>query len=75
MTWQPIASAPKDGTEFQAWVFSGDYGYWEPKARFNPVTESFEQWGRVDYDCDGWHGTLGHPTHWMDHPAPPEGSE
>lgn len=67
--WLPIESAPKDGTEFQAWL---NVGLWEPRCRFNPDSESFEIWGRVDYDRDDWdacsHLTA---THWMPKPAAP----
>lgn len=67
--WQPIETAPRDGTEFQAWI--DQYG-WEPACRYNPDTEAFEIFGRIDYDQDGWdsyhHMT---PTHWMPYPAPP----
>lgn len=69
--WEPIESAPRDGTEFQAWM-----GYWEPRCRINPDTEAFEIWGRVDYDQDGWDTYL-HlaPTHWMPLPEPPATKE
>lgn len=67
--WLPIESAPKDGTEFQAWL---NVGLWEPRCRFNPDSEAFEIWGRVDYDRDDWdacsHLTA---THWMPLPAAP----
>lgn len=79
--WKDIASAPRDGTEFQAWGVvlhqSGPHagtfvGYWEPRARFNAESEAFEIFGRVDYDEDGWdvypHIT---PTHWQPQPSPP----
>ncbi|MFY3096147.1 hypothetical protein ACOTHT_30895 [Achromobacter xylosoxidans] len=67
--WLPIESAPKDGTEFQAWL-NGDF--WEPRCRFNPASEAFEIWGRVDYDRDDW-DICGHltATHWMPLPAAP----
>lgn len=67
--WRPIETAPKDGTQFQAWIEK--YG-WEPRARFNPDSEAFELWGRVDYDKDGW-DVYSHmvPTHWMPLPTPP----
>ena len=65
--WMPIESAPKDGTEFQAWV-----GSWEPRCRFNPDTEAFEVWDRVDYDQDGWDACyLDLVTHWQPLPAAP----
>ncbi|CUJ22084.1 hypothetical protein [Achromobacter xylosoxidans] len=67
--WLPIESAPKDGTEFQAWL---NIGLWEPRCRFNPDSEAFEIWGRVDYDRDDW-DACGHlaATHWMPRPAAP----
>ncbi|MGH6774733.1 hypothetical protein [Brucella tritici] len=67
--WMPIESAPKDGTEFQAWI--AKYG-WEPRCRIISDTEAFEIYGRVDYDQDGWevypHMT---PTHWLSLPSAP----
>jgi len=73
--WQPIETAPKDGTEFQVWMPSPSEhwpeGWWEAKARFNPATECFETWGRVDYDEEGW-GFCELPTHWMPYPEPPK---
>lgn len=67
--WQPIASAPQDGTEFQVWC--GQYG-WEPRARVNPETGALELWGRVDYDEEGWDVYPHMPaTHWMPHPQSP----
>ena len=73
--WQPIETAPKDGTEFQAWVVLKDRtagGFWEPKCRFNEHG-AFEIFGRVDYDEDGWDCFLHlEPTHWMPLPEPPK---
>lgn len=71
--WQPIETAPKDGSEFQAFIIN--YG-WEPRARFNPETVAFEIWGRVDYDQDGW-DFYPHmvPSHWMPLPAAPAKQE
>ena len=77
--WRTIDSAPKDGTEFQAWTVLKDGadlegGIWEPCARFNPESEAFEIWTRVDYDQDGWQTDWFYPTHWQPLPAPPEPS-
>lgn len=74
--WQPIETAPKDGTEFQSWCIRpegpDEKGWWEPKARVNLDSGAFELWGRTDYDQDGWdtyiHVRL---THWRPLPAPP----
>lgn len=72
LTWQPIETAPKDGTEFQAWVLTMGNGFWEPRCRFDE-NECFQIWDRVDYDTDGWavYPNLD-PTHWMPFPDPPE---
>ena len=72
--WRMLDSAPRDGTEFQGWVKSAidPMGWWEPKCRFNPDTEAFEIWDRVDYDQDGWE-CYGHvdPVAWMPEPVAP----
>lgn len=76
MNWQPIGTAPKDGSEFQAWVKRNDVtgdGWWEPKCRYSCDTGAFEIWGRVDYDTDYW-DVYWHiaPLAWMDVPERPE---
>jgi len=55
--WQPIETAPKDGTE----VLIYDPSY--PK---NPMAVD---WYCPHDDTPGWLGT---PTHWMPLPAPPQ---
>lgn len=69
LKWMPIDTAPKDGKPFQAWI--DKYG-WKPNCRYNPDSEAFELWGRVDYDQDGW-DVYPHmvPTHWMPIPSRP----
>ena len=73
--WQPIETAPREGTEFQSWVVSevdASRGWWEPKCRFEPCTGGFEVFGRVDYDQEGWDSDWSwKPTHWMPEPLPP----
>jgi hypothetical protein len=72
--WLPIESAPKDGTEFQAWTvlaLGHEDGVWEPRCRFNRDSGAFEVWGRVDYDQDGWDVDRWIPTHWMPEPSAP----
>lgn len=67
MKWQPIETAPRDGTEFQAWI-----GNWEPRCRFNE-DGTFQIWGRIDYDIEGWdYYPSAIATHWMPLPEPPE---
>lgn len=66
MTWQPIETAPKDGTHILAWdrtcieciFFNKDVGKW--------VTT---------WDCDESYEFLGMPTHWMPLPPPPESEQ
>ena len=74
--WQPIETAPRDWIEFQAWIlYDGGYSEWDPKARFNPVFETFEVWGRTDYDEMGWiplYEYRATATHWQPIPARPE---
>ncbi len=68
--WQPIETAPRDGTEIIAWgVMQGDYGY----------TPDEYTWTGVQWTCAGWSVTkpTGRyfrgftPTHWMHLPTPP----
>ena len=69
MSWQPIETAPKDGTK--VWLFI-------PSDEPQQVVGLFDTWGdhswwayadRVLQDITGEAGT---PTHWMPLPAPPE---
>jgi hypothetical protein len=75
MEWQPISTAPKDGTRVLLWmVFEGD-----------ETTEPFEDWsfGEWDDGCEdeffgrpaGWCAyIIGEPTHWLPVTPPPERS-
>ena len=71
--WQPIDSAPSDGSEFQAWLTSRYHpaGWWEPRCQFNN-DGAFEVWQRTDYDREAFDTVDATPTHWMPPPAPPE---
>ena len=79
MDWQPIETAPGDGTEIDLWspsrgrladcywgMETGDGFGSEPKG---------PGWVREDCDVTGyWHYSLIEPfdvTHWMTPPAPP----
>lgn len=72
MSWQPIETAPKDGTTIDLWdSYYGHrvtnarraYHYWE---NGKPIRE--KSWGRNDTDGP----FVGNPTHWMPLPKPPE---
>ena len=68
--WQPIETAPRDGTEFQARsILKGCVDH-DTRARFNPDTGEYEVW--VDYDHIGWCEINGRPLDWQPLPAPPK---
>lgn len=79
VTWQPIETAPKDGTEMLIAVNgSVDIGNWQEEK-----PDSTESGVVVDPGLPaGWYGYLGlcpwdkpQPTHWMPLPAPPKATE
>jgi len=62
MEWQPIATAPKDGTPIQAWLSNSDKAWREPICRLLPddddVFRSDSVWieriaypEQIDEDC------------------------
>lgn len=80
--WQPISTAPKDGTEIIG-CFVNDYGYQAKPTAYGPWTMAFKrnQWVA---SWDGWRviesqtdfgttykTTEVEPTHWMPLPKPP----
>lgn len=71
--WQPIETAPKDGTEVLLF-FVSDVPW---QASSKGICIGF--WG--DDGSNAWYAfesdsnALGNPTHWMPLPPPPEGSE
>jgi hypothetical protein len=80
MDWQPIETAPKDGTwvllsggkiyygwdgDSQPGVVSGQFSHW-----FNGSERSGGAWQFAWYD-GGYYGEYESPTHWMPLPKPP----
>jgi hypothetical protein len=66
LQWQPIETAPRDGTEVLAWGTLHEYGEDDGEQPQHLVAVWIET---------GWYSpTLGHwePTHWMHLPPPPE---
>ena len=72
MNWQPIETAPKDGTEvlvfWPYWsrkpfiaFYSGDVGGWDGERCLSPT------------HCEAYAERA--PTHWMPLPEPPEESQ
>lgn len=72
MDWQPIATAPKDGTRIDLWVggerhtdcawYKGNA--WHPEdGWYDPAYEYGDGWFLDDDEF---------PSHWMPFPAPPQ---
>ena len=80
--WQPIATAPKDGTLIDIWIGgqrTADVKWCLPYQSYNNKQRppSFCQYGVVDYDgIEGWEELYQEwsvpPTHWMPIPSAPE---
>lgn len=66
MDWQPIETAPKDGTKFDAWVPSRFGGYRMADLSFGPRGKLRQHGELTAAELPRW------PTHWMPLPAPPE---
>lgn len=74
--WQPIETAPKDGTAFRA------YADELVDLDFNPCGSVEAVWNGEEFiGCvwngqqDTWYGKAINPTHWMPLPAAPKGEE
>lgn len=69
LTWQPIETAPKDGTpvllyrECAGWSVRG-WGYWVD-------VKGIDGWVSHGFGDPPGNLGLGHPTHWMPLPEPP----
>ena len=64
--WQPIATAPKDGTHFDVWI------YW--RGRVTDVFhdgDNFRELALDDFDGLTWQKLEGSPSHWLPVPSPP----
>lgn len=61
--WQPIESAPKDGTEVDLWAYEGR----APACHYH--CDEWMAWGG---DPEIGYITIKDPTHWRRIPAPPE---
>jgi hypothetical protein len=74
MSWQPIDTAPKDGT--YVLLFIPQFGRCHIWRGNYIVSETFTH-GTLDYRFEGWnidivYGDRPEPTHWMPLPAGPE---
>lgn len=71
--WQPIAMAPRDGTNILIGGGTYSYGMWEDE-KYSGVTIARwyqDHWRGEDRQAhDDWYSH--NPTHWMPLPPPPE---
>lgn len=69
MTWQPIETAPKTGTEVDLWdeMFQQRLTdcFFDPK-------RGWRRYGLDDWGIHGETSVKGHITHWMPKPPPPK---
>lgn len=71
MDWQPIETAPKDGTVIDLWINGARWTdcWWQVGNRLHPLDGWYSDaldCGDADWFCDDQQ-----PTHWMPLPAPP----
>jgi hypothetical protein len=75
MDWQPIETAPKDGTRFDVWLRHPGGDRRVINAWFSVVEKEFVSpdgyylYSMKPYGSDHW---LQYPTHWMPLPEPPK---
>ena len=76
MTWQPIETAPKDGTVVDLWIRAKDHEFRAEDMRW----DSDRITGEIGWIDDGTDAILHRayggvemaPTHWMPLPEPPK---
>ena len=79
LDWQPIETAPKDGTEILITGGGPEYGWdsccwdvdWYPSMVVALWDRGLQLWRFACYDA-GVYGCWLNPTHWMPLPEPPE---
>ena len=69
MNWQPIETAPKDGTVVDLYIHNSDHdgGMRAADCRFNDDTDAWEDNYRNEVEEYGYQA-----THWMPPPEPPK---
>lgn len=68
--WQPIETAPKDGTRILAWQPEGQ---WKSRRLLRGARAEIVYWHRpANPEHGGFWVPSFRPTHWMPLPAPPE---
>ncbi len=71
MEWQPIETAPRDGTYVILGGGTAGFG-WSIEGRF---IESDDNWWAINNDPSDYWGAPLTPTHWMHLPPPPGGAD
>ena len=66
--WQPIETAPKDGT----WILAGEFGNPDFVGDYYAASWSGDEDGCWCANCGQYVTQEPEPTHWMPLPAPPE---
>ncbi|WP_367079153.1 DUF551 domain-containing protein [Luteitalea sp.] len=69
MTWQPIETAPKDGTPVL--VYFPEIGVWEVRWSTDVFDDGFWCVSDNKFEDRPLRGWIENPTHWMPLPAPP----
>jgi hypothetical protein len=72
MEWQPIETAPKDGTRLLLWdslAKNHAFGSYSP-TEDDPFEAGPYEWCAENYGYDGSEGKI-IPSHWMPLPTPP----
>jgi hypothetical protein len=73
--WQPIDTAPKDGTEILVWNgFRISLVSWSEYPQISRRAKKMFAWcvSESEQDEQGGCATAGNPTHWQPLPEPPE---
>jgi hypothetical protein len=80
--WQPIETAPLDGTLVDLWAYRGELGMSgiRPAERYADCRFAKNSYGTEPYGEPRWQGLNDRyitvtPTHWMPLPAPPSSTE
>lgn len=75
LAWQPIASAPKDGTTVIIGRDAGEFGFVRGYGRFEGREgDLVSGWISIGFTDPPGNLGLAHPTHWQPLPAAPEAS-
>lgn len=71
--WQPIETAPKDGTPVIAYAAALVHADFNPSGSVEAYWQDDEGWIGATWcaEHDNWHEKVIWPTHWMPKPAPP----